>query len=628
MGKLLNPDLEIALQFCSHLVYGYMGIKPNTHQVFSLHEDLDVHKHHIGGDKDIDPEHPDKYLELLEGERVKQTAFINTAYTMVRHMVLMASIWPTSFPREQATQSSFRHLVKVFTGDFVVDPNADMHKEQFTTLIRDLRNALKPDVYFYSNCTAQCNSTWYFDVPAVSNFVDFVNLAAFDFLTPDRNPDEAGGGGKKRKKKKPFYTAPLYEPYDQNRLPHYNVTYWLQHQCPAHKIILGMATYGRAWKMSSDSGNTGEPVVPKTEGPAEADMQSQTPGLLSWPEICYKLPNPSNSFLKGANAPLKRVSDPTKRYGTYAYRPADANGKHGIWISYEDPDSASNKASYVRSKGLGGLALFDLSYDDFRGSCTGDRYPLLRAAKYLGQLTLAANPNMVCFYDASSVDRDGLARFSTPDFEIALQFCTHLIYGYAGINSENFHLKSLHNQRERYTEASLCRYNGIETEIPTHKIPLDELLRIYNFDGLDLAFQLPRNKARKVHSGAGSAWKSFKKLFNGDFIVDEKADEHKEQFTNFVSTLKSVFNNDNFMITLTVLPNVNSTWYFNALLWLAIWISLIWLLLISPHPHAIPKKQITLPPSTPCHWKAIACRITMLTFKLIIGFRNVFRITN
>lgn len=42
----------------------------------------------------------------------------------------------------------------------------------------------------------------------------------------------------------------------------------------------------------------------------------------------------------------------------------------------------------------------------------------------------------------------GLAKFSTPDFEIALQFCTHLIYGYAGINSENFQLKSLNTQRD------------------------------------------------------------------------------------------------------------------------------------------------------------------------------------
>ncbi|XP_037823626.1 chitinase-like protein Idgf2 [Lucilia sericata] len=400
LGKLLNPDLELALQFCSHLVYGSLGIKPDLYQVYSLHEDLDVHRHQfseitslkrkyphlkillsIGGDKDIDPDHPNKYIELLEGERVKQTAFINTAYSMVRSYgfdgIDLAFQFPKNKPRKVHSDigSIWKKFKKVFTGDFIVDPNADMHKEQFTTLVRDLRNALKPDGLMLTlTVLPNVNSTWYFDVPAVSSLVDYVNLAAFDFLTPERNPQEAD------------FTAPLYELYDQNRLPHYNadyqVSYWLQNQCPAHKIILGMTTYGRAWKLTSDSGSTGVPVVPKTEGPAEAGMQSQTPGLLSWPEICAKLPNPANAFLKGADAPLRRVSDPTKRYGTYAYRPADDNGEHGIWISYEDPDSASNKASYVRSKGLGGLSLFDLSYDDFRGLCTGDKYPLLRAAKY------------------------------------------------------------------------------------------------------------------------------------------------------------------------------------------------------------------------------------------------------
>lgn len=170
MGKLLNPDLELALQFCSHLVYGYLGVKPDLFQVYSLHEDLDIHKHQfseitalkrkyphlkvllsIGGDKDIDPDHENKYIELLEGERVKQTAFINTAYSMVRSYgfdgIDLAFQFPKNKPRKVHSDigSIWKKFKKVFTGDFIVDPNADMHKEQFTTLVRDLRNALKPD---------------------------------------------------------------------------------------------------------------------------------------------------------------------------------------------------------------------------------------------------------------------------------------------------------------------------------------------------------------------------------------------------------------------------------------------------------------------------------------------------
>lgn len=37
---------------------------------------------------------------------------------------------------------------------------------------------------------------------------------------------------------------------------------------------------------------------------------------------------------------------------------------------------------FFRAKGLGGIAIKDLSLDDFRGLCTGDKYPLLRAAKF------------------------------------------------------------------------------------------------------------------------------------------------------------------------------------------------------------------------------------------------------
>lgn len=208
----------------------------------------------------------------------------------------------------------------------------------------------------------------------MNGLADFVNLAAFDFLTPARNPEEAD------------YTAPLYELTGQNRLPHYNVDfqvkYWLQQGFPASKLNLGVASYGNAWKLSSESGLEGTPVVPHTEGPNPEGLQSQKAGLLSYPEICSKLSNAQNQYLKGNDSPLRRVSDPSKRYGVYAYRAVDGAVTEGLWISYDDPDAASNKAAYVRANNLGGIALFDLSYDDFRGQCTSDKYPILRSIKY------------------------------------------------------------------------------------------------------------------------------------------------------------------------------------------------------------------------------------------------------
>lgn len=214
----------------------------------------------------------------------------------------------------------------------------------------------------------------YFDAPTIASQVDMINLATFDFLTPTRNPEEAD------------YTAPLYEAFGQNRLPHYNVNFqvehWLLQRVPAHKINVGIATYGRAWKLTADSGSTGQPVVAATDGAAPAGAQTKTEGLLNWAEICNMLPSRTGPNARGPGAPLTRGVDPTKRYGNYAFRVPDDQGNHGLWTSYEDPDTAASKAKYVRSKNLGGVALFDLTQDDFRGQCTGDRFPMLRAIKY------------------------------------------------------------------------------------------------------------------------------------------------------------------------------------------------------------------------------------------------------
>ena len=207
-------------------------------------------------------------------------------------------------------------------------------------------------------------------MPKVIHSLDFVNLANFDFQTPQRDPKIAD------------HTAPLYEMYERD--PEHNinfhVNYWLNNSAPAQKLHIGVAAFGRSWIMGKDSGITGYPPVPEMAGPAPGGIYTVTPGLLSWPEICYKLSASKENT--GEQAPLRKVGDPTQRFGIYAYRAADANGEHGLWVSYEDPASAAIKAGYANAKGLGGVSFFDLSMDDFRGQCAGEKFPLLRSIKY------------------------------------------------------------------------------------------------------------------------------------------------------------------------------------------------------------------------------------------------------
>ncbi|KAK9878476.1 hypothetical protein WA026_022118 [Henosepilachna vigintioctopunctata] len=63
--------------------------------------------------------------------------------------------------------------------------------------------------------------------------------------------------------------------------------------------------------------------------------------------------------------------------GPYAFQVPGSDFK-GTWISYDNPDYAEAKAIYARNKGLGGMAVNDLSLDDFRGSCAYEKYPILK----------------------------------------------------------------------------------------------------------------------------------------------------------------------------------------------------------------------------------------------------------
>lgn len=76
----------------------------------------------------------------------------------------------------------------------------------------------------------------------------------------------------------------------------------------------------------------------------------------------------------------RRVADSNRTLGTYAYR-MPKNNAYGIWISFQEPEIAKQIAVYVKENNFGGLALIDLSLDDARGFCNGNKFPILKAVR-------------------------------------------------------------------------------------------------------------------------------------------------------------------------------------------------------------------------------------------------------
>jgi chitinase len=395
---VLPADIEPALSTCTHLVYGYAGIKPdNGFKVAPLisNDELDpnngLYKQvtqlkrkypnlkvllSVGGDAD---ETPDKYLALLESS-TGRISFTNSINVVLKNSGFdgldLAFQFPKIKPKKiRSSLGSVWHSLKKTVGAAgkPVDEHSEDHKNQFTSLVVELKNSFRLDNYELSvTVLPNVNATLYLDVPSIKNYVDFVNIAAFDVYTPVRNPKEAD------------YVAPTLSVSDRNVEENvdFAATYLVANGLPGSKIVVGLPTYGRAWNIEKDATMNGAPPV-STNGLAPEAVQTRTQGLYSYPEICNMLLNEQNKNLKGEHAPLKRVADPTKRYGIYAYRLPDASGAYGVWVGYEDPESAGNKAAFVKGKGLGGVSLFDLSTEDVRGSCSGGtvKFPILQKVK-------------------------------------------------------------------------------------------------------------------------------------------------------------------------------------------------------------------------------------------------------
>lgn len=220
-----------------------------------------------------------------------------------------------------------------------------------------------------------CFQIEFFNVSALVNNLDFINLQTFDFSTPESSPSSATYTSN-------LYSMPVQGHGIRQHSVDYQVNYWISKRVPHNKLHVGIAAYGRAWKMSTSSNRDGYPNVMATSGPASPSYVTKMPGILTWMEICSLLPNILNANNTGPHAPLQSVLDPHRDYATYAFRPADDNGEYGLWVSYDDPRTAANKAAYVRRRHLGGIALYDVSLDDFNGVCNGDQYPMLRYIKY------------------------------------------------------------------------------------------------------------------------------------------------------------------------------------------------------------------------------------------------------
>ncbi|XP_063623044.1 acidic mammalian chitinase-like [Cydia splendana] len=227
---------------------------------------------------------------------------------------------------------------------------ADSDKEQFVTLVKELKEAFAAKSYLLTAAVAvtQSNIDLSYNVTGLNEYLDYFHLMLYDFYGSWNT--ETG------------VNAPLYAQLTDDASLNFNVNnsvnVWISNGATPSKLVLGLGAYGKTFTLTSlNNTSTGAPVT----GAGAAGPYVAEAGTYSYYEICEDQVN---------NAAEWNI---TEVEGNYVYANKDL-----FWVGYDNPNTIKAKAQYAKTMGLGGIMYWAVDLDDFSGLC-GHKYPLISA---------------------------------------------------------------------------------------------------------------------------------------------------------------------------------------------------------------------------------------------------------
>ncbi|MBO0655086.1 cellulose binding domain-containing protein [Streptomyces triculaminicus] len=174
--------------------------------------------------------------------------------------------------------------------------------------------------------------------PSVLDYMDFANVQGYDFHGSGSDnswePNRTGHQGN-------LFTDPK-DPYPTKFSVATTVQTYLDAGVPPRKVVLGLAFYGRGWQQVADGGANG----------AWQSAGGAAPGQF-----------PEEAGTRGYDNLLASVPNLTVRHDETAVATYGYTGAGGQWWTFDDAWSIGKKTAWLKSKGLGGVMIWEMSGD-------------------------------------------------------------------------------------------------------------------------------------------------------------------------------------------------------------------------------------------------------------------------
>ena len=184
------------------------------------------------------------------------------------------------------------------------------------------------------------------DLKEIFRYMDYANVQGYDFHGSGSDnswePDRTG------------HQANLYpdaqSPYENDFSVDGAVQHYLDAGVNPRKLTVGFPFYGRGWQRVADGGAQGE--YQGAQGAAPGQFQEEA-GTRGYDNLVASLPDLT-------------VAHDEQSVSTYGY-----TGDGGQWWSFDDTWSIGKKAEYIKSKGLLGAMIWEMSGDTGDGALLG-----------------------------------------------------------------------------------------------------------------------------------------------------------------------------------------------------------------------------------------------------------------